>query len=409
MFGRMAQRAAVGRHAFKRAFLNAAAVPAGSLMLSSVPGILADDRSVPHGQAVDLYIGMSPIPWSGCSMCFSPHTGSDRNKRSISAEMRKLGAIACAVAMAVAAGLAAARAQQFPDHPIKVVVAYPPGGVGDTVTRVATQGLGPLLGQSVIVENIAGAGGRLGTRSVARAAPDGYTLAAGGTNDNAVTPALYGKLDYDPVKDFAPVVALAIDSNALVINPAVPVNSIAELVTYAKEHPGKLTSGSTIGIAPHLLLEFLRARTGIDMLFVPYKGAAPAIADVLGNQIQVTVSAKSVLLPLIKAGKLRALAVTSAMRWPELPDVPTLHESGLFNFPTTIWFTLMAPAATPPAVIGKLNTAVQTRLQSTETKAAIAKLGLETRLFSPEQLAEVLNGEAKLWKAVAAEAKVHLD
>ena len=319
--------------------------------------------------------------------------------------MRKLGTIACAVA----AAMTLARAQQFPDHPIKVVVAYPPGGVGDTVTRVATQGLGPALGQSVIVENMAGAGGRVGMRFVARAAPDGYTLAAGGTNDNAVTPALYRKLDYDPVKDFAPVVALAIDSNALVVNPAVPVHSIAELVTYAKERPGNLTSGSTIGIAPYLLLEFLRARTGIDMVFVPYKGAAPAIADLLGNQIQVTVSAKSVLLPLIKAGKLRALAVSSATRWPELPDVPTLHEGGLFGFPTAIWFTLMAPAATPSAVIAKLNAAVNAQLQSSDTKAAIAKLGLETRPLSPEQLAKVLSGEAKLWKAVADEAKVHLD
>jgi len=310
----------------------------------------------------------------------------------------------------LAAGLVApAHAQNFPDHPIKIIVAYPAGGPTDATARVATQGLGAALGQSVVIENVAGAGGRMGTRDVARATPDGYTLLLGGTNDNAIAPALYSNLDYDPVKDFAPVAALATDSNALVVNPAVPVHSLAELVQYAKDHPGKLTSGSTIGIAPHLFLEFIRARTGIDMVFVPYKGAAPAIADVLGNQIQVHVSAKSVLLPLIQAGKLRALAVSSAERWPELPDVPTLRESGLDGFPTAIWFALMAPAATPPAVIAKLNTAENAVLKSASTQATIAKLGLETRVLSPQQLAAALANEAQLWKAVAKETGVHLE
>ncbi len=155
------------------------------------------------------------------------------------------------------------------------------------------QSLAAALGQGVVVENVAGAGGRIGTRDVARATPDGYTLLLGGTNDNAITPALYSKLDYDLVKDFAPVAALAAGTNALVVNPSLPVHSLKELVQYAKANPRKLTSGSTIGIAPPLFLEFIRARTGIDMVFVPYKGAAPAIADVLGGQIQVHVSAKS--------------------------------------------------------------------------------------------------------------------
>ena len=261
----------------------------------------------------------------------------------------------------------------------------------------------------MIIENEPGAGGRVGGRTVARAAPDGYTLLSGGSNENAITPALYKTIDYDPVRDFVPVAAVATDSNAVVVNPAVPVTTLSELVTYAKAHPGKLTSGSTIGIAPHLLLEFLRARTGTDIVFVPYKGAAPAIADVLGNQIQLHASAKSVLLPLIKAGKLRALAVTSAERWPELPDVPTLRESGYDGFPTALWFGLMAPAATPPAVIAKLNEAINAGVKTAETQAAITKLGLQPRSLSAPEFAAVLGKEVPLWEAVAREAGVKLE
>ena len=239
--------------------------------------------------------------------------------------------------------------------------------------------------------------------------PDGYTLLSGGSNENAITPALYKNLDYDPVKDFVPVAALATDSNAVVVNPAVPVNSLAELISYAKANPGKLTSGSAAGIAPHLLLEYLRAHTGTDIVFVPYKGAAPAIADVLGNQIQLHASAKSVLLPLIKAGKLRPLVVTSAERWPELPDVPTLRELGFTNYPTTLWFVVMAPAATPPDVITKLNAAVDAGLRASETQEAIAKLGLQPQALSAAEIAAIMAKEVPLWKAVADEAGVHLE
>jgi tripartite-type tricarboxylate transporter receptor subunit TctC len=313
------------------------------------------------------------------------------------------------LAVLAAAAIAPVRAQTFPDRPVKVIVAYPPGGPTDTVARVATQGLITELGQGVIIENVAGAGGRIGTRTVARAAPDGYTLLLGGTNDNAITPVLYNNLDYDPAKDFVPVSALATDCNAIVVNPSLPVHTLVELASYSKANPGKLTSGATLGIAPHLLLELFRVRTGAEMVFVPYKGGAPAIADVLGNQIQVSASAKSVLLPLIQAGKLRALAVASAERWAELPDVPTLHESGIDGFPTTIWFALMAPAATPPAVIAKLNEAVNLHLLTQASRDAIAKIGLETHVLAPEALANVIADETKLWQAVARESGVHLE
>jgi tripartite-type tricarboxylate transporter receptor subunit TctC len=307
------------------------------------------------------------------------------------------------------AAAAVVRAQNFPDRPVKIVVPYPPGGPSDTVMRVSTHNVGPNLGQTVIIENEPGAGGRVGGRTVARSAPDGYTLLSGGSNENAITPALYKNLDYDPVRDFVPVAAVATDSNAVVVNPSVPATTLAELVSYAKKNPGKLTSGSTLGIAPHLLLEFLRVRTGTDIVFVPYKGAAPAMADVLGNQIQIYASAKSTLLPQIKSGKLRALAVTSAERWPELPDVPTLRESGLDGFPTALWFGMMAPAATPPDIIMKLNEAINSGVRSAETQAAIHKLGLQPQTLSAQEFSAVLGKEVPLWEKVAREAKVSLE
>lgn len=317
-----------------------------------------------------------------------------------------LAIVSVVTALSAAAPL---QAQTFPDRPVKVVVAYPPGGPTDTIARLATQGIVEQLGQGMIVENIAGAGGRIGARDVARAAPDGYTLLLGGSNDNTIAPVLYKSLDYDPIKDFVPVSAVATDSNAIVVNPEVPVHTLAELASYTKANPGKLTSGATLGIAPHLMLEFIRVRTGADMVFVPYKGAAPAIADVLGNHIQVNASAKSVLLPLIKDGKLRALAVSSAERWPELPDVPTLHESGLDGFPTAVWFVLMAPAGTPPAVIAKLNEAINLRILTKETREAIRKIGLEPHVLALDVLAKVIADETQLWQGVARETGVHLE
>jgi len=302
-----------------------------------------------------------------------------------------------------------ASAQNFPDRAIKVVVPYPAGGPTDTIARAVTQNLSADLGQTVIVENQSGAGGRIGTKSVARAAPDGYTLLLGGSNTNAISQAIYKNLDFDPVKDFAPVAAVATESLVLVVHPSVPAATLSELVHYAKEKPGTLTSGATVGIAPHLLLEFLRARTGTNIVFVPYKGAAPAITDVLGGQIQVHVSAKSVLLPLIRSDKLRGLAVTSAHRWPELPAVPTLRENGLNGFPTAQWFGLMAPAGTPEGVISKLNSTINARLRTANTQAALATLGLETRVLSPEEFGAVLADELRLWQAVVQETGVKLE
>jgi len=323
--------------------------------------------------------------------------------------MNRYIGVALAVLAAAVVPAAPAGAQTFPDHPIKIIVPYPAGGPADTVARVTTQGLGAELGGNVIIENVAGAAGRIATKDVTRAAPDGYTLLLGSSNEYAITPALYDKLDYDPVKDLTPVVALVSDSIAIVVNPSMPVHTLAELVHYTKDHPGKVTSGATLGIVTHLALMYLRAHLGADMLFVPYKGAAPALVDAMANQIQVTASAKSVLLPLIKAGKLNALAVSNSARWPELPEVPTFAESGLDGFPPTILFGLMAPAGTPAAVIGKINAAENARLKSEATQTGIAKLGMNPNIQTTAAFAKQLADDAVLWRAVIKEAGVHLE
>lgn len=319
----------------------------------------------------------------------------------------RLAVVLAAVAVAAQMHMAA-RAQDYPVHPLRILVPYPPGGPADTVARVTTQGLAAELGGNVIIENLPGAGGRLATKDVTRAAPDGYTLLLGSSNEYAITPALY-KLDYDPVKELTPVASLVSNSIAIVVNPSLPVHSLKELAAYAKAHPGKLTSGATVGIVTHLALMYFRAHMGADVLFVPYKGAAPALTDAIANQIQVTASAKSVLLPLINAGKLRALAVSSTARWPELPQVQTFREAGLGGFPGEVLFGLMAPAGTPADVILKLDAAETARLRSPEIEAAVAKLGMQMHPLSPQDFINELGDQVRLWKAVITEAGVHLD
>jgi tripartite-type tricarboxylate transporter receptor subunit TctC len=271
-----------------------------------------------------------------------------------------------------------------------------------------TQSLSTALGQSIVIENQSGAGGRIALKQVAHAAPDGTTLLLGGTNNNAITPALYKDLDFDAVKDFAPVAALAIDLLAAVVHPSVPVNTLAELAAYARANPGKLSSGGGVGISPHFLLEFIRVKSGANIVFVPYKGAAPALIDAIAGQIQIHSTAKSVLLPQIKSGKLRALAVQGDTRWPELPDVPTLSQAGFDGFPPAIWYGFLAPAKTPPAVIARLNAAVKEQLKSDEVKAAFAKLGLDRQSLTPQEFGAVLVKERELWAALAQQTGIKL-
>jgi len=315
--------------------------------------------------------------------------------------------IAVSVAF-VAASIAVAPAQNYPDRSIKVVVPYPAGGPTDTIARAVTQSVAGALGQSIVIENQAGAGGRIALKQVANAAPDGYTLLMGGTNNNAVTPAVYKDLDFDAVKDFAPVATVAIDLLGVVVHPSVPVTTLKELAAYAKANPGKLTSGGGVGIAPHFLLEFIRVKSGANIVFVPYKGAAPALTDAIAGQIQMHSTAKSVILPQIQAGKLRGLAVQGDKRWPELPDVPTLTEAGFDGFPPAVWYGFLAPAKTPPSVIARLNAAINQQVKTPEVQAAFAKLGIETRSLTPQEFGEVLVKERERWAELAQQTGIKL-
>jgi tripartite-type tricarboxylate transporter receptor subunit TctC len=314
-----------------------------------------------------------------------------------------------AIAVTLIGAAQHAQAQNYPDRTIKIVVPYPPGGPADVSARLVTQPMSSRLGQAVVIENQPGAGGRTAAKGVAHSAPDGYTLQLGGTNPNAIAQSLYRNLDFEPMKDFAAVALIAADSNALVVNPTVPAKSVQELVEYAKANPGKLTSGSTVGIGPHICLEMFRVRTATNIVFVPYKGAAPAVADLLGAQIQIGMTSKAVILPLIKEGKLRALAVTSDTRWPELPDVPTMTESGIAGMPGYLLLGLLAPVRTPEPIINKINAAVTEGLSTPEMQASIAKLGMETRSLTARQFAARLAEEARDWQAAIKESGVRAD
>jgi len=292
------------------------------------------------------------------------------------------------------------RAAPYPDHAIKVIVPFPAGGPTDVAARLIGQSLSAKLGQSVVIENHVGAGGRIGAKMVATADPDGYTLLLGGTNVNAIAGALYKNLGFDPVGSFAPIAAICTDSMALAVSPSIPADTLPQFVRYAKDNPGKLRYGAPPGIYTQFAGEFFKIKTGTDILFVPYKGGAPAITDVLGGHIDMVFNNKSTLLSLFKEAKLKALAVTSAARWPELPQTPTMEEMSISGFPSEVIFALLAPAGTPPAIVDELNRAVNDALRSTEVRASFDALGIEPKIGTPQDLAAALTAQAREWKVV---------
>jgi len=299
---------------------------------------------------------------------------------------------------ALAFGLASpAGAQDYPEKPIRLIVPFPAGGPTDTAARIVAQGLSARIGQSIVVENQPGAGGTLGARQAATAAPDGHTLLMiAAANTFGTAPLLY-KLDYDPLRAFAPVATVVIDKQVMVTTMSLPVHTPQELVRYAKANPGHLNYGAAIGIGPHFLMELFKHKAGIDIVHVPYRGSAPIIANLLGGQIQLTMSGKSVLLAQVQTGKLRAIAVTAAERWTELPDVSTLVEAGYMDAPYDTLFGVVAPAGTPPAVIDKLNATINDGLRSPEMRASFARLGIEPKITTPAEFAALIAEEAPKW------------
>jgi tripartite-type tricarboxylate transporter receptor subunit TctC len=310
------------------------------------------------------------------------------------------GWLAALFTVLLAAGSISASHAEYPERTIKIVVPFPAGGPTDVAARLIAQSISNRLGQAVVVENHAGAGGRIGAKLVAGAAPDGYTLLLGGTNVNAIAGAIYKDLGFDPIASFAPVAAICVDSMALAVSPSVPADTFQQLVKYARDNPGKLKYGAPPGIYTQFAAEYFKLKTATDILFVPYKGGAPAITDVLGGHIDMVFNNRSTLLAQFKDGKLKALAVTSAARWPELPQVPTMNEVGIPGFPSEVLFGLLAPAGTPASTIQRLNLAINEGLRSTEVRTNLEAIGVEARIGTPQELAAALDPQAREWKTV---------
>jgi tripartite-type tricarboxylate transporter receptor subunit TctC len=301
-----------------------------------------------------------------------------------------------------------ARAADYPERTIKIVVPFPAGGPTDVAARLIAQSIAAKFGKGVIVENHPGAGGRIGAKVVASAAPDGYTLLLGGTNVNAIG-AIFRDLSFDPVKSFAPIAVVCIDSLAIAISPRVAANNFNEFVQYAKQHPGQLKYGASPGIYTQFAGEYFKLKTGTDILFVPYKGGAPAVTDALGGHIEMVVNNKSNLLSQFRDGKLKALAVTSRERWPELPQTPTMNEVGITGFPQEVLFGLLAPARTPQAIVIKLNRAINEALQTAEVRASLDGIGVDARIGTPEAFATALDEQAREWKRVIEETGITVE
>jgi tripartite-type tricarboxylate transporter receptor subunit TctC len=275
---------------------------------------------------------------------------------------------------------------------------------------VIAQRMGEILGQTVIVENIGGAGGMAGSKRVADAKPDGYTFEMGTVGTHAINPSLYAKMPYDHVRDFAPVILVAGVPNVLVVHPSVPANTVAELIAFGKANPGKLNFASSgSGTSIHLAGELFRVQTGIQMTHVPYKGSAPAIQDLLGGQVQLMFDNLPSALPQIKAGKLRALGVTSATRAAALPDVPTIAESGLPGFEASSWFGLLAPAGTPRDVVAKLDAEVAKWLASQDARDKLLAQGAIAAGGSPEDFSAHIAAETAKWAKVVKESGAKVD
>ena len=304
-------------------------------------------------------------------------------------------------AVAVGLALADAVAQSYPSRPIRLIVPFPAGGPPDTLARLVGNDMSSRLGQTVVVDNRPGAGATIGTRVVAHAEPDGYTLLFASTTSLSIGPALFKNLDYDPIKSFAPIASVSLGAMVVTVNAGVPAKTVAELVAYAKANPGKLHNGAGVASPPHMAWGLFTLTTGTDIVFVPYRSMSQAMIDLSGGEIQMMIDGIGSLLPHIRGGKVRALAVTGATRSPDLPDVPTMIESGYPDFIASSWTSVMAPAGTPRDIIGKLNEAINAGIRSPPMQTRLKQLAAEARPGTPEDLAAFVANEIPKWQAMA--------
>lgn len=309
------------------------------------------------------------------------------------------------VAGALLAGSLPASAQPYPNRPLRIVVPFPPGGGTDIGTRIVAQKLQEAWGQAVIVENKPGAAGIVGTELTAKSAPDGYTFMMGNIGTHAINVSLYKKLAYDPVKDFAPVSMVADLPLLLLVHPSVPANSVKELIALAKSQPGKLNfSSSGAGGSMHVAAELFKSMTGVDMVHIPYKGGAPAVADLLSGQVALSFSTVLETIQHVKAGKVRALAVTNDHRSIALPDLPTIAEAGLPGYQSISWLALFAPAGTPKDIVNKVSAESVRILKLPDVKERLLAQGAEPIGSTPEQLAAILAADIAKYAKVIRES-----
>ncbi|MHA7685704.1 Bug family tripartite tricarboxylate transporter substrate binding protein [Cupriavidus sp. PET2-C1] len=304
-----------------------------------------------------------------------------------------------------------AQASDYPTKPIRIVVPYPAGGSTDALARMAAQKLAAKLGQAVVVENRPGASEMIAATYVARSAPDGYTILLTTMTGLTVNPGLYGtKLSYNPQKDFVPIMLAATIPSVLVVNPSVPAKSTAELLSYLKGKPGAVSYASAgNGTPSHLGMELYKKATGVDVVHVPYKGGAPALQELMGGQVQVMFALMPEAMPMAKAGKLKALAITTQKRSPTFPDLPTVAESGVKDFEMVFWSAFMAPTGTPKDILAKLNSSLNAVLAEKGIAAKLAEMGMEPAGGSSEQLSQLINSETSKWKRVIDVAGIKLE
>ena len=312
-------------------------------------------------------------------------------------------ALAILATLALSAlGPSQAFAQAYPTKPVRLIVPFPPGGSTDIVARIVAQKLGERIGQPLVVENRGGAGGTIGTEAVAKATPDGYILGFASTSTHAVAPAVYTKLGYDPVRDFAPISLVAVTPYLLVVSPKVDVKSLKEFVAYVKARPGKLNYASAgTGSTTHLAMEMLKSAAGLFIVHIPYNGNGPAGTAVIAGDVEFLFGSLPAVLPHAKSGRVRPLAVGTPKRSPSLPDVPTVAESGFAGFDASLWLAIMAPAGTPGPVVDRLHKEIVAVVRSPDAAEALSKAGAEPVTSTPAELASMVkDGVQKYAKAV---------
>ena len=306
-------------------------------------------------------------------------------------------------------GSAVAQAQPYPSKPVRVIIPFPPGGPTDIIGRMVADTLTKALGVQFVADNRAGAGGNIGMEVCAKSPPDGYTICIM-TVAQSIAPALYRKLPFDPIRDFAQVTLMAQLPSMLTVHPSLPVKNVRELVALAKSKPGQMSYASTgNGTSPHMLMEMLKSMTGIDVVHVPYKGQAPAVLDQMSGQTQLAFNTAIGVIPTVKAGRLKALAISTRERFPAMPELPTVEESGVKGFDGGSWNGVVLPAGTPQDVVNRIHTPLVTELRSPAARELLLRNGGLAGGNTPAQFAAFIKVEAEKWAKVAKFAKIHLD